>query len=323
MIRPILASLLLLGYAAVSRAANDLPRPEHTLVVVMENHSYGEIIGNANAPYINSLRAAGANFTNSHGVTHPSEPNYLALFAGTTENLSDDSCPHTYFDANLASRLLAAGLTFAGYSESMPSNGYTGCTSGNYARKHNPWVNFTNVPASANLTFHEFPTDFSRLPTISFVVPNLCNDMHDCSVATGDRWLRDNLDSYVRWAMAHDSLFVFTFDESSSSNQIPTILVGPMVAPGDYGTRIDHYNVLRTLEDLYGLAPTGNAANAAPIGNVWQAPTPTPTPTPAPGDRMPVVSPGSPHRAIVVPFLPASGTLGESPAPTPTPTPVS
>jgi phosphatidylinositol-3-phosphatase len=181
----------------------------------------------------------------------------------------------------------------------MPSNGYTGCTSGNYARKHNPWVNFTNVPRGANLTFHEFPSDYDRLPTVSFVVPNLCNDMHDCSVSTGDAWLRNHLDPYVEWAGTHNSLFVLTFDEGSGSdplNQIATIFVGPMVVPGDYGTTVDHYGVLRTLEELYGLAPTGNASNAAPIADIWQAS--------APNDRIPVTLPGAHRPPIVVPFLP-------------------
>ncbi|HEY3170877.1 MAG TPA: alkaline phosphatase family protein, partial [Thermoanaerobaculia bacterium] len=195
--------------------------------------------------------------------------------------------------------------------------GYTGCTSGNYARKHNPWVNFTNVSSGTNLTFHEFPADYSRLPTVSFVVPNLCNDMHDCSVATGDTWLKNNLDDYVQWGMTHNSLFVLTFDEGSgsdSTNHITTIFVGPMVLPGDYGTRIDHYTVLRTLEELYGLAPTGNAASASTILDIWQF------------SRIPVVPPGRSRRPVVVPFPLATGseeetTASETTLPTPTPTP--
>ena len=147
---------------------------------MMENHSYSEIIGSSSAPYINSLATGGAQFTNSFGITHPSEPNYLALFSGSTHGLTSDSCPHTYTTQNLGSELITAGLTFKGYSESMPSDGYTGCTSGAYARKHNPWVNFTsNVPAASNLTFSDFPTSYSSLPTVSFVVPNLNDDMHD------------------------------------------------------------------------------------------------------------------------------------------------
>jgi hypothetical protein len=246
------------------------PRSDHTVIVIMENHAYGDIIGSADAPYINFLRTLGANFTASYGVGHPSEPNYLALFAGTTEGLSDDSCPHTYTDENLATRLAEAGLTFAGYAESMPSDGYTGCDSGDYSRKHNPWVDFTNVPPTANLMFSRFPADDGLLPTVSVVVPNLCNDMHNCSVATGDAWLSANIGAFVTWAMSNNSLLILTFDEAEgSSNQVATLFVGPMVVPGDYAERIDHYAVLRTLEDMYGLPPTGNAASAPTILDVW------------------------------------------------------
>ncbi|HLN80294.1 MAG TPA: alkaline phosphatase family protein [Thermoanaerobaculia bacterium] len=281
-------------------SAESLPRPDHTVVVIMENHSYAQVVGNASAPYINSLRTRGANFTDSYGVSHPSEPNYLGLFAGTTENLTDDSCPHTYSSANLASGLFATGQTFAGYSESMPSNGYTGCTSGRYARKHNPWVDYTNVPASANLAFASIPADYADLPTVAFVVPNLCNDMHDCGVATGDGWLRDRIDPYLRWADTHNSLLVLTWDESNSGNSIPTIFVGPMVQAGDSGERIDHYGVLRTLEEMYGLQPTGHAAEAAPIADVWQAVEPTTTPTPIP--RAPVILSNRPRRTPTAAF---------------------
>jgi hypothetical protein len=305
------------GLFAIRRSsATAPPRPDHTVVVIMENHSYGDIIGSAEAPYINYLRTLGANFTASFGVGHPSEPNYLALFAGTTEGLGDDSCPHTYTDQNLATRLAQAGLTFAGYSESMPSDGYTGCDSGNYARKHNPWVDFANVPPAANLMFRQFPSDFRLLPTVSIVVPNLCSDMHDCSVATGDAWLSRNIDTYVSWAVSNNSLLVLTFDESDPSNQIPTLLVGPMVVPGDYPERIDHYAVLRTLEDMYGLPATANAASAPSILDVWVAPTLTPTPTATPtptrtplpsAPRMPILRSDTPPPPAVIPFAPTPG----------------
>jgi len=257
--------------------ATPIPRPDHTVVVIMENHGYSDVIGNASAPYINFLKNAGANFTDSHGAGHPSEPNYLALFEGDTENLSDDSCPHTYSAANIASGLLMTGQTFLGYSESMPSNGYTGCNSGNYARRHNPWVNYTNVPASMNLTFGSFPADYGELPTVAYVVPDLCHDMHDCSVATGDAWLASRLDGYVQWAGSHNSLFIVTFDEDAgtATNQIPTIFVGPIVQPGAYAMRIDHYNLLRTLEDMYGVPATGRASIAEPITAVWKVPRPS------------------------------------------------
>src|SRR4051794_7892969 len=204
--RPVLvaaASVASFGLARRARAAGNLPMPDHVVVVIEENHSYGEIVGSGQAPYINSLRAAGANFTQSYAITHPSEPNYLALFSGSTQGVTDDSCPHTFGTANLGSELIMNSLSFTGYSESMPYDGYTGCSSGPYARKHNPWVDFSNVPASSNLTLAAFPSDYSQLPTVSFVVPNLDNDMHDGTVAEGDTWLRNHFDGYAQWARTH------------------------------------------------------------------------------------------------------------------------
>src|SRR5262245_912282 len=154
---------------APTQAQNGVPRPDHVVVVVEENKSFNRIIDSAGAPYINSLAQRGALFTSSFAIRHPSQPNYLALFSGSTHGVGDDSCPQTFKTANLASELFNAGFTFSGYSESMPRDGYRGCETGNYARKHNPWVNFTNVPASANLTFASFPTDFSELPTVSII----------------------------------------------------------------------------------------------------------------------------------------------------------
>jgi phosphatidylinositol-3-phosphatase len=247
------------------------PRYDHVVVAIFENHTYTSVIRNANAPYITGLANSGANFTQSFGVTHPSQPNYLALYSGSTQGITSDSCPHTFSGDNLGHQLIAAGFTFTGYSESMPSDGYTGCSSGQYARKHNPWVNFTDVPAASNLRFSRFPTDFTTLPTLSIVVPNLCDDMHDCSVSTGDTWARNNLDTYVQWAKTHNSLLILTFDEddSSHSNRIPTVFSGPGVLTGDYSEHVDHYTVLRTLEDMYGLAALGNAASRTAIGDIW------------------------------------------------------
>jgi hypothetical protein len=276
-------ALLLSGVlASTAHAAGGVPRPDHIVVVVMENHSNTEVIGSSSAPYINSLAATGANFSQSYAITHPSEPNYLALFSGSTQGVTDDSCPHTFSGANLGSELIANGLTFAGYSESMPYDGYTGCSSGSYARKHNPWVNFTNVPASANLTMDAFPSDYSQLPTVSVVVPNQDNDMHDGTVAQGDSWLQQHLDGYVQWAKTHNSLMVLTFDEddNSAGNRIPTVFVGASVTPGLYSETIDHYDVLRTLEDAYELPYAGASASATPISDVWSTTLPPPPPPP-------------------------------------------
>ena len=248
------------------------PRPDHVVVVMFENKNASQITASA-APYLTSLVSQGAKFTNSFAVTHPSQPNYIALFSGSAQGVTGDECPKNFAGKeNLGHQLIAAGLTFTGYSESMPSNGYTGCASGRYARKHNPWVDFDNVPASSNLTFASFPTDYTTLPTVSFVIPNLCNDMHDCSVSTGDTWLKNNLDGYAQWAKTHNSLLVITFDEDdfTSVNKIYTAFVGEHVRAGTYADRIDHYSVLRTIEQAYGLTPINSAAGATTIGNVWQ-----------------------------------------------------
>jgi hypothetical protein len=250
------------------------PRYDHVVIVVMENHGLAQVVGSASAPYITSLSRQGANFTNSHGVAHPSQPNYLAMFSGSTQGVLNDSCPHTFTGAdNLAAQLLAAGLSFAGYSESMPSVGFTGCAAGKYVRKHNPWVNFPNVPASANLPFSAFPTDYATLPAVSFVVPNLISDMHDGSVNTGDLWLKANIDAFAQWAKTHNSLLILTFDEddsATSANLVPTMLVGAGIPAKTFGEPIDHYNILATVESIFGLPAL---TSSTPIVNAFAAAT--------------------------------------------------
>lgn len=259
--------------APPSSATAGLPTPQHVVVVVFENKDQQHVIGSAQAPYLTSLAQQGASFSDAHGVAHPSEPNYLALFSGSTQGLADDSCPDTFSGPNLGRQLLDAGRTFTGYSEDLPAAGYQGCSAGDYARKHNPWVDFADLAASVNQPYSALPADFGALPTVAFVVPNLCDDMHSCPVRTGDDWARAHLASYVSWARDHDSLLVVTFDEDegTSGNHIATFLVGPMVRPGTSDQRIDHYSVLRTIEQMYGLPPIGEAAKAGPITGIWSA----------------------------------------------------
>ena len=238
----------------------------------MENHSYADIIGNRAAPFINELARRGALFTHSSAITHPSEPNYLALFSGSTHGVTSDQCPLAIGQApNLGRQLLDAGLTFAGYSEDLPSVGFTGCSSANsYAAKHSPWVHFGNLPTTVNQPATALPADYGRLPTVSFLIPNLCHDMHDCSVATGDAWMRDHLDGYVRWAREHNSVLLVTFDEDDnhSDNRILTFFTGGPIKPGRYPQPVDHYGVLATLEDWYGLPRLGQAVDATPITGI-------------------------------------------------------
>ncbi len=267
-----------------SSSTPPLPRPDHIVMVIEENHSYSQIFDSPDAPYINRLSTQGAVFTQSFGVTRPSQPNYLALFSGSTQGITDNSCPHIFTTPNLGHALLAAGLTFAGYSEDLPSVGSLICSVGPYVRKHNPWVDWqdsaTNgLPATANVPMTNFPTDYTKLPTVSVIVPNLVNDMHHGKdpdrIQTADRWLREHMDAYVQWAQEHNSLLIVTWDEDDGKegNRIVTLFVGPMVQAGRYDQRITHYNVLRTIEDFYGLSHSGTSTDATLITRIWKPAT--------------------------------------------------
>ena len=252
-----------------------LPKIDHIVVVVEENRSLKAIKGNSKAPYINSLMQQGANMTNFYAIEHPSQPNYLDLFSGSNQGVTDDKVPKKKFSTdNLASELLAKNDTFVGYSEDLPSTGFEGESTrpGGYARKHNPWVNFINVPKKVNQPLTNFPKDFTKLPTVSFVIPTLQHDMHDGSIKEADKWLRKHIDPYVQWANKHNSLLIVTWDEDdgSQNNKIATFFVGPMVKPGQYKDKLNHFNLLRTLEDLYSLEHAGKSKTADPIKNIWK-----------------------------------------------------
>lgn len=254
--------------------AGKLPRPDHVVVVIEENRGYSKMMNMRNSnSYLHALARRGVLFTQSYGVTHPSQPNYLALFSGSTQGVTRNSCPHTFDNGNLASSLLAAGFSFASYSESLPAVGDLSCSSGAYQRKHNPVANWQGARLSAELNrrFADLPGDFSRLPTVSFVIPDQDNDMHDGSFEAADDWLKNHIEPYVEWAMNHNSLLILTWDEDDyqEGNHIVTILVGPMVKKGSSDQRIDHYNVLRTLLDFYDLPALGASRDAEAIRDIW------------------------------------------------------
>jgi acid phosphatase len=212
-----------------------LPRYDHVLIVVEENKDFKQVIGNPAAPYLNRLAAEGALLTHMFGEEHNSEGNYFWLFSGDNHGVGfSDKVPAVKFtDSNLGAALIAKGLSFKGYSESLPAIGseigetppgcHYPCL---YGRKHVPWISFANVPngptpdTSSNLRFADFPADYDRLPTIAFVIPDQENDMHNGkpqdSVPAGDRWLAQNLDRYYQWAKTHNSLLIVTFDENDN-----------------------------------------------------------------------------------------------------------
>lgn len=270
------ATTLGVSLSAIAQSLPSTP-PSHVVVVIMENHAAAQIFQSPkSAQYINGLAKTGAVLTNSSGVSHPSEPNYLALFSGSTHGIDGepDPCPLTLSGPNLAAELANASKTFVGYSEGLPATGSTECNSATgYARKHAPWVNFSELPSSVNQPFSAFPKDYAKLPTVAFVVPSLGNDMHDGTIAQGDTWLRKNIDAYVRWAKGNNALLIVTWDEDDEdkhNNRIPTIFYGPMVKPGASNQTVNHYSVLRTIEDLYQLPHAGNAASAEAIDRIWK-----------------------------------------------------
>ena len=265
------------GVSAASSPSHDiLPVPDHVLLVVLENKDADRVLGSSDAPYLNSLAAGSANFVNAHAVTHPSQPNYLALFSGDTHGVTDDRCLGAPLDApSLGGRLLAAGRSFAGYAEDLPAVGFTGCAQDGYVRKHNPWVSFADVPPTASRPLSDLSADYVDLPTVAFVIPNLCHDMHDCDVAIGDTWLRQHIARYAAWALDHNSMLVITFDEAQSiggDNRIATLLSGAMVRPGTYNESLDHYRMLRTITEMYRLPPLGRSAQVEPITDAWREP---------------------------------------------------
>jgi phosphatidylinositol-3-phosphatase len=297
---------LAIGAASATVAAaqtlwpSTLPVYDHIVIVVEENKDVEQILGSgADAPYLKKLAAEGATFERMFAEEHYSQGNYFWLFSGSNQNVGFfDRVPsaanhpdYPFRASNLGAQLIKKGLSFKGYAESLPAV---------YARKHVPWISFANVPngttseTSSNLRFADFPSDYSRLPTVAFVIPNLDHDMHNGkpaqSVPAGDAWLRQNLDGYYQWAKTHNSLLIVTFDENNDQlgytgltnpligaisayppaskydqllldlrNRIVTIFAGAHIKPGSYteGRGITHVNILRTIEAMYGLPKSG------------------------------------------------------------------
>lgn len=200
----------------IDRAGDSLPEPAHVLVAIFENHSFDQIKFKQSA-FHQLSGVEGRPVCAILCCVAPQSTKLFALFSGSTQGVRDNE-DHTFDAPCLASELVAAGKSFAGYVEAGSP------------RKHNPWESFTTARATER-DFDEFPTDFRLLPTVSFVIPRLHHDMHDGSVSRGDAWLRDHLGAYAEWAKSHGSLFIITFDEDddTAGNHIPTIIYGAHV----------------------------------------------------------------------------------------------
>ncbi|HET9848710.1 MAG TPA: alkaline phosphatase family protein [Candidatus Dormibacteraeota bacterium] len=253
-------------------AAAAVPAFSHIFVIVMENHEYSSVIGSGAAPYINSLASSYGLATNYYGASHPSLPNYLALTAGSTFGIASD-CTTCYVSAtNIADQVEATGRSWKAYMEDMPSPCFSGASSGNYAMKHDPFMYYNDIrDNSARCAAHVVPfTQFwgdmnsGNVPNFVWITPNLCNDMHDCAVSTGDAWLRSVVPTITGSAAFRNggALFI-TFDEGSTSagccgdtwgGHVVTLVISPRSISG-YRSAVaeNHYGLLRTIEDGFRL----------------------------------------------------------------------
>lgn len=235
----------------------------------MENKEYGSIVGNSQAPYLNALIRRYGLATNYHAITHPSEPNYLALFAGSTFGIRDDGI-HNVTGRNLADQLDARGRTWHVYAQDLPSRCYTGGAAyggvdlvghaGWYVRKHEPAISFTDISGNATRCarithlagFSPTTADFE------LIVPNMTNDMHDGTIPQGDAFLKALVPRITGSSAFTDSLLVITWDEGTTNlgggGRVVTIVISPLVRSGfRSATSHTHYSLLRTIENAWGL----------------------------------------------------------------------
>jgi hypothetical protein len=247
-------------------AASPPPSYDHVVWIVMENHAYSEVVGAAGAPYENQLAAQCGSASRMFAETHPSLPNYIAMTSGSPQGIADDNGPASH-PLNVPNIFSVTAGGWRALQESMPSNCLL-TNSGQYAVRHNPAAYYTNIRtecASLDVPLAATPDVSARF---TFITPNLCNDTHDCGVQTGDTWLSGLLPKIFaspQYQAGRTAVFLtWDEDDSSMSNQIPTLVMAPSVSPGTAPTTsFNHYSLLRTTQELLGLSPLlGNAANA-------------------------------------------------------------
>ncbi len=262
-------------------------------VIVLENHDWSSIQGAASAPYVNkTLLAQGAhadNYVNVPGL-HPSLPNYIWMEAGSTLGVTDDAAPAYHkltTSQHLVTLLKAAGLTWRAYQEDIPGTDCPLTNVNQYAPKHLPMIYFTDVNSNVDRSssecishirpYSELSRDLETdaVASYNFITPNLCNDMHDCSIGTGDAWLAREVPKILTSRAYRDggALFV-TFDESAGSDvPIGFIALSPLVKPGySNNLRYTHSSFLRSVQEIFGVTPLlGDAANATNVSDLFRS----------------------------------------------------
>jgi phospholipase C len=262
---------------------------KHVIVIFLENHSYGAILGSSAAPYFNTLAKDCGIATNYHNITHPSLPNYIAATSGLSyssiQKFLSDCSPSSSCDTS-AKSIFGQGESWKSYEETMPSScGHA--NSGNYAVRHNPAVYYTTLKgcSSNDVSYSHLATDLKHntLPAFSFITPNLIDDMHNGTVADGNSWMSKNLPAILNsTAYKNGSTVIFiTFDEGSdvgsyakgehcatnttdTSCHLPTFVISPSTKVGARSsTLFNHYSLLATAEQLLHLSKLGQASSAA------------------------------------------------------------
>jgi acid phosphatase len=260
--------------------AASLPDFAHIIVIVMENKNYADVIGNPAAPYINGLATQFALATNYTAVAHPSLPNYMALTGG-----------HTFFEGNcdtctvrapgIADQIEQSGRTWKAYMEGMPSPCLTRDT-GRYAARHNPFIHYTDLVrnprrcAAHVVPLTELETDLAtaHLPNFLWITPDLCSDMHDCDIATGDMWLAKLVPGFLHISTFANGVLFIVWDEAedgSDGGHVPLLVISPRAIPGMRShVPENHYSLLCAIEDAWGLPPLGEAMHARSVAGYFR-----------------------------------------------------
>ena len=281
-----LSSGLAAGAGTGQSSPATVPRFGHVVLIVFENKGVGQVLGSGAAPTFDRLARRYASLTDYRGVAHPSLPNYLALVSGSTQGITSDCTDCLVSARSLADTLERTGKTWKTYAEGLPHTGFTGAVSGRYAKKHNPFLYFRDVLAKSRrlrrvVPLARFRRDLStrHLPDLSLVVPDLCHDMHDCPVTVGDAWLASFLSPLLRSPAMRNGVVFVVFDEgeifdSAGGGHVPALVLGPLVRPASRSSApLDHYSLLRTIEQAWKLPLLGKSADAQPITGIWRGRT--------------------------------------------------
>jgi phosphatidylinositol-3-phosphatase len=276
--------------ASTTTTAAPLTGPDHIVVIALENKEYGEVVGSSAAPYLNAVASTGVLISRGYAATHPSLPNYFAFVAGGTFGVTTDCTTCSIRGRNLVDQLAAHDLSWKAYMQAMPRPctdlAFAGSGTHVYAKRHDPFMYFHDIrtrPARCAriVPLRQLTTDLThRIPRFAWITPDLCHDMHSCPIATGDAWLH-------RWIprilpkLGADGILMIVFDEgvtdeaccprrgSGGGGHVVTVIAGPGAGAGVTLSRpLNHYSILRLIEDAWGLPRLRHAADRA-TPTIW------------------------------------------------------